>query len=446
MRPTYQTINPASGQLLQTFAHLSDHAVDMHIDQASLAFRGWRNEELNHKSEVLRKAADILEHNAENYGALMELEMGKPAAQGVAESKKCALTCRFYADHAEKFLTPENRQTDSNKSLVRFEPLGPILAIMPWNFPFWQVFRVAAPNLMAGNVILLKHAENVPQCALAIEAIFAEAGLLKGAFQSLFATHEQVATIIADPRIRGVTLTGSSRAGAQVGTIAGQHLKKTVMELGGSDAFIVFDDCDVEAAVEAGVTSRCLNNGQSCIAAKRFFVQAGVAKTFMAGFVPRMRAQDTGPLATKKQQQLLSDQVEDAKRKGATVLCGGEMPNGEGCFYPPSILINVTPDMRAFHEELFGPVAVVHQFFTDEEVVTLANGSQFGLGANLWTKNAKRIEMLTRELEAGSVFVNDYVRSDPRLPFGGVKGSGHGRELGVLGMREFVNIKTVWIK
>jgi succinate-semialdehyde dehydrogenase/glutarate-semialdehyde dehydrogenase len=385
----------------------------------------------------------------------MALEMGKPLPQGEAEAEKCAWACDYYAEHAERFLADEPRETDASKAFVRFDPIGPVLAIMPWNFPFWQVFRFAAPALMAGNAGLLKHAPNVTRCALEIEAIFREAGFPEGLFRSLILSNEAAAQVIADPRVRAVTLTGSDRAGSQVAGHAGRHLKKTVLELGGSDPFIVLEDADVEQAARTAAEARLLNSGQSCIAAKRFIVVEPVADRFLDAFVPAMRARRMGdPLAPETQigpqarhdlRANLHRQVEESVRRGARLLLGGSIPEGPGFFYPPSVLAAVEEGMPAFDEEVFGPVAAVIRVKDEPQAVRVANASRYGLGASVWTAEAVRGERLARELEVGSVFVNGLVKSDPRLPFGGVKLSGYGRELSEYGLKEFVNIKTVWV-
>jgi succinate-semialdehyde dehydrogenase/glutarate-semialdehyde dehydrogenase len=385
----------------------------------------------------------------------MALEMGKPIVQGEAEVDKCALTCDYYAEHAEAFLAPQPRQTDATKSYVRFDPLGPVLAVMPWNFPFWQVFRFAAPALMAGNAAILKHASNVPRCALQIEAVFREAGFPRGLFATVLVGSAAVAGLIADPRIVAVTLTGSEHAGRQVAERAGRELKKTVLELGGSDPFIVLADADVAAAARTAADARLVNSGQSCIAAKRFIVVEPVADAFTARFADELRARRLGdPLARDTQvgpqarvdlRDDLHRQVEESVKRGARLVLGGEVPAGRGAFYPPTLLSAVDKGMPAFDEETFGPVAAVIRAKDEADAIRLANDSDFGLGAALWTQDGTRAEQLAARIEAGAVFVNGLVKSDPRLPFGGVKRSGYGRELSEYGIREFVNIKSVWI-
>src|SRR5438067_9115392 len=385
----------------------------------------------------------------------MALEMGKPLAQGVAEAEKGAWVCDYYADQAAAMLADQPRQTDAARSYVRFEAIGPVLAIMPWNFPFWQVFRFAAPALAAGNAGLLKHAPNVSRCALEIEQVFRDAGLPDGLFRSVFLSNEAAAGAIADPRVRAVTLTGSDRAGSQVAERAGRHLKKTVLELGGSDPFIVLEDADPPRAARTAAAARLMNSGQSCIAAKRFIVVEEVAERFLELFVGEMRARkmgdplardtEVGPQARADLRDALHHQVEESVRRGARLLLGGSVPRGPGAFYPPTILTAVDKGMPVFDEETFGPVAAVVGARDEEDAIRLANDSTFGLGASLWTASRERAERLAPLVEAGSVFVNGLVKSDPRLPFGGIKRSGYGRELSEFGIREFVNVKSVWI-
>jgi succinate-semialdehyde dehydrogenase/glutarate-semialdehyde dehydrogenase len=385
----------------------------------------------------------------------MALEMGKPIAQGEAEVDKCALTCEYYAEHAEAMLAEQPRQIDAARSYVRFDPLGPVLAVMPWNFPFWQVFRFAAPALMAGNAAVLKHASNVPRCALQIEEVFGDAGFPRGLFATALVGSAAVGGLIADPRIVAVTLTGSEHAGRQVAERAGRELKKTVLELGGSDPFIVLADADVAAAARTAADARLVNSGQSCIAAKRFIVVEPVADAFIARFADELRARRLGdPLARDTQvgpqarvdlRDDLHRQVAESVKRGARLVLGGEVPAGRGAFYPPTLLSAVDKGMPAFDEETFGPVAAVIRAKDEGDAIRLANDSQFGLGAALWTQDRARAERLAARIEAGAVFVNGLVKSDPRLPFGGIKRSGYGRELSEYGIREFVNIKSVWI-
>jgi succinate-semialdehyde dehydrogenase/glutarate-semialdehyde dehydrogenase len=385
----------------------------------------------------------------------MALEMGKPLAQGVAEAEKCAWVCDYYADQAAAMLADQPRQTDAARSYVRFEAIGPVLAIMPWNFPFWQVFRFAAPALAAGNAGLLKHAPNVSRCALEIEQVFRDAGLPDGLFRSVFLSNEAAAGVIADPRVRAVTLTGSDRAGSQVAEGAGRHLKKTVLELGGSDPFIVLEDADLARAAQIAAEARLQNSGQSCIAAKRFIVVEPIARDFLERFTAAMGARrvgdpldpaiSIGPQARLDLRENLHRQVRESVQRGAQVVLGGQLPEGPGAFYPPTVLTAVQPGMPAFDEETFGPVAAVVRAKDEADAIRIANASQYGLGASVWTADRARGERVAREIEAGSVFVNGLVKSDPRLPFGGVKRSGFGRELSEYGLREFVNIKTVWV-
>ncbi len=455
----YQTINPATGELVASFPIASDAEVERALTRAQEAFRRWRRVAVDQRAELLLHIAQGLEDKAAEYGRLMAQEMGKPRSQGEAEVEKCAWVCRYYAHNARDFLHQRCAESDGSEAYIRHDPLGPILAIMPWNFPFWQVLRFAAPALVAGNAALLKHSPNTPQCAEAISALFREAGRSVGApeglFQNLFLSHEQAADVIAHRYLRGVTLTGSTRAGKQVASIAGQHLKKTVLELGGSDPFIVFADADLDAAVEKGVFSRCLNSGQSCIAAKRFLVAAQIQEEFTERLTHAMASQkagdpmadgtDLGPLARRDLRDTLAEQVERAKSQGAKVLTGGEMPDGDGFFYPPTVLTGLSPQQPAAQEELFGPVATIYPFGSEDEAIAVANGTAYGLASSVWTRDAQRVERLVAEIDAGSVFINGMAKSDPRLPFGGVKDSGYGRELGLDGVAEWVNVKTVWV-
>src|SRR6266571_6694795 len=449
------SINPATGEKLKEFPPHDLVEIEKRLKCAERAFDQHRREPFARRSELMMATGSLLEREKEDFARLITLEMGKLLRDAVAEIEKCARCCRFYAENAEHFLEDEPAQTDAARSYVRYEPLGPVLAIMPWNFPFWQVFRFAAPALMAGNVAILKHAPNVPRCALELAALFQDAGFPEGVFQSIFVEPDVVAQVIADERIRAVTLTGSPRAGASVAETAGRHLKKTVLELGGSDPFIVLEDADVASAACTAADARLLNSGQSCIAAKRFIVVDRVAKEFLEGFAAEMQARKVGdPLAPDTQvgpqarldlRRTLHAQVEESVRRGARLLAGGRVPEGPGAFYPATILTAVREGMPAFDEETFGPVAAVISARDEGEALRLANASAYGLGGSVWSRDRERAERVAGELEVGSVFVNDLVKSDPRLPFGGVKRSGYGRELSEYGLREFVNVKTVWV-
>ncbi|HEY8411139.1 MAG TPA: NAD-dependent succinate-semialdehyde dehydrogenase, partial [Pyrinomonadaceae bacterium] len=407
------------------------------------------------RARAMTRAAEILEAEKQQFGKLMTLEMGKPLQAAVSEAEKCAWVCRYYAENAERHLADQIVATNAKASYVKFQPLGPVLAVMPWNFPFWQVFRFAAPALMAGNVGLLKHASNVPQCALAIEEIFRRAGFPEGAFQTLLIGSDQVESILKDRRVVAATLTGSEPAGASVASIAGKQIKKAVLELGGSDPFIVMPSANLADAITTGVKARTINNGQSCIAAKRFIVAAAIYDQFERGFVDQMQSlvvgdpfeqnTDIGPLATPQIVKDLDEQVQKAVASGARVLTGGKKVDGPGNFYEPTVLVDVDPSTPVSCEEIFGPVAMLFRVNSIDEAIHLANATTFGLGSAAWTNDAAEQQQFINELEAGSVFINGMVASDPRLPFGGVKHSGYGRELAEFGIREFVNIKTIWI-
>jgi succinate-semialdehyde dehydrogenase / glutarate-semialdehyde dehydrogenase len=451
------TINPATGETLKTFEPLSDEAIEAKLKLAEQRFEQYRKTPMSQRAEWLNKAADILERDKVSFGKIMTTEMGKTLKSAIAEAEKCALVCRYYAEHAAKFLADVPASTDATQSFVRYQPLGVILAVMPWNFPFWQVFRFAAPALMAGNVGLLKHASNVPQCALAIEEIFTEAGFPEGAFQTLLVGSDRVAAIINDERVKAATLTGSEFAGASLAAAAGKQIKKTVLELGGSDPFIVLESADIEAAASTAVTARMLNNGQSCIAAKRFIVADAVADEFEKRLIEKYQVlkvgdpmdenTDIGPLATPGILKDLDQQVQACVEKGAKVLFGGHpLSDRTGNFYPPTILSDFPPGTPADEEEFFGPVALLFRVSDIDAAISRANAIPFGLGASAWTTKQEEAARLIDELEAGAVFINGLVKSDPRLPFGGIKRSGYGRELGIQGIHEFVNIKTVWIK
>ncbi len=455
MSAAFQSINPATGEVLETFEMTAPAGVEQVLSQADAAWRDWRRRPVEARAELLRAGGRLLRERASRYARTMALEMGKPLRQGEAEVEKCAWACDYYAQHGAASLAPQERATEASRSYVRFDPLGPILAIMPWNFPFWQVFRFAAPALLAGDVAILKHAPNVPRCALELVELFRDAAFPDGVFQSLFIDPGAVAGVIADGRIRGVTLTGSPRAGASVAEQAGRHLKKTVLELGGSDPFIVLEDADLAVAARTAAAARLVNSGQSCIAAKRFIIVEPVADRFLERFVAELQAARMGdPLAPDTQvgpqarldlRSTLHQQVEESQRRGAGVLLGGRVPDGPGAFYPPTILTAVSEGMPAFDEETFGPVAAVIRARDEADALRLANASAYGLGASLWTHDRQRAERLAGELEVGTVFVNELVKSDPRLPFGGVKRSGYGRELSEYGLREFVNVKSVWL-
>ncbi|MGB3535946.1 MAG: NAD-dependent succinate-semialdehyde dehydrogenase [Microcoleaceae cyanobacterium] len=451
------TINPATGELLRTFEPLNDTEIENCLESSAQTFQQYRQIPLTQRSQCMLKVADILETDAEKWAKIMTEEMGKPLKSAIAEVKKSAWVCRFYAENAADFLADTTIQTDASRSFVRYQPIGPILAVMPWNFPFWQVFRFAAPALMAGNVGLLKHASNVPQCAIAIAEIFKQAGFAEGVFQTLLIGAKQVAKVIEDERVKAGTLTGSEPAGASLASLAGQHIKKTVLELGGSDPFVVLSSANVDQAVSAAVTARMLNNGQSCIAAKRFILAEEIADQFIQQLVEKFSSlkvgdptsldTDIGPLATPDILQELDGQVQACKKVGANILIGGEpLSEQKGNFYPPTIVTNIPEDAPIAQEEFFGPVALVFRVSSIDEAIKLANNTPFGLGASAWTTDPAEIERLMSDLEAGAVFINSLVKSDPRLPFGGIKRSGYGRELSIQGMHEFLNIKTVWVK
>ena len=452
-----QSINPTSGELIETYSEHPAQQVETIIRSAHNAFLQWRRTDFSTRSEFMKKTAQTLRENAAEYGRLMALEMGKPIRQGRAEAEKCAWVCDYYADNAESFLSREYVQTDARESFVTFQPLGVILAIMPWNFPFWQVFRFAAPALMAGNAAVLKHASNVQGCALAIEKIFRDAGFPPDLFRTLVIGSSAVEAVIENPLVRAVTLTGSEPAGKAVAAKAGSMIKKTVLELGGSDAYVILEDANIEEAVLTCATARLINSGQSCIAAKRFIVVKTQLNKFESLYVERLRAakmgdplqEDTevGPQARTDLRDDLHRQVRESIEGGATCLLGGEIPAGKGAFYPPTVLTNVRKGMPAYDEELFGPVAAIIPVKDENEAIRVANDSSFGLGAAVFTRDVEKgTRIAAEEIQAGACFVNDFVRSDPRLPFGGIKKSGYGRELSHYGMKEFVNIKTVYVK
>ena len=450
------SINPATGETVATYPALKLDEVDKILGAAAAAQREWVQRPISERAIPMRKVAALLKERANDYAKLMAIEMGKPLKDGVAEVNKCALGCEHYAQHAAAYLAAREEKTDGAKSYVRFDPLGVVLAVMPWNFPFWQVFRFIAPNLMAGNGGVLKHASNVPQCALAIESVMRDAGFPKDLFRSLLMGSKDVAAVIADPRIAAVTLTGSEAAGREVGQAAGRALKPVVLELGGSDPFIVLADADVKLAAETAAKARTINAGQSCIAAKRFIVVDAVYQEFLKVFLEAMRnirvgdpldpATDIGPQARTDLRDELQQQVDASVEQGAKLVLGGRVPAGPGAYYPATVLTDVKRGNLAYHEEIFGPIAAVIRARDADDAIAIANDTRFGLGASLWTADLAQAERLAARIEAGSVFINSMVKSDPRLPFGGVKASGVGRELSVEGIREFVNVKTVWIK
>ncbi|HZC04949.1 MAG TPA: NAD-dependent succinate-semialdehyde dehydrogenase [Ktedonobacterales bacterium] len=456
---TIQSINPATGEVIETFEPFSQQRIDEALDRAQQAFRQWRSASYDERATLVREIAKTLRAQKERLARTITLEMGKPIAEAEAEVEKCAWNCDFYAEEAKRFLANEPAPSTAQESYVAFRPLGVVLAVMPWNYPLWQVFRFAAPALMAGNVGVLKHASNVTRCALEIERVVSEAAQAVGApkdlFQALIVPGSEVDKLIKDRRIAAVTLTGSDPAGVSVATAAGSVLKKTVLELGGSDAFIILDDADIEAAAQMAAKARFQNTGQSCIAAKRFIVVESVADAFERAFVKATEAlkvgdpldKDTqvGAMARLDLREDLDRQVRESLAQGAKTLTGGEALSGPGAYYAPTILANVTPEMTVFKEETFGPVAAVIRAKDEADAIRLANSSDFGLGGALWTRDTERGERVAAQIESGAVFINGMTASDPRLPFGGVKRSGYGRELSSYGIREFVNIQTVWI-
>jgi succinate-semialdehyde dehydrogenase/glutarate-semialdehyde dehydrogenase len=453
---TIATTNPATGQTIRTFTPLSEPELEARIQCAADTFRRYRRVPIGERLRMLQRAAEILESEKEEFGRLMVTEMGKTLKAAVEEAAKCAWGCRYYVENAERLLGDEMVETNATRSFITYQPIGPILAVMPWNFPFWQVFRFAAPALAAGNVGLLKHASNVPQCALAIEDVFRRAGFAEGCFQTLLIETERVRRVIDDPRVVAVTLTGSTGAGSQVASAAGKQIKKAVLELGGSDPFVVMPSANLETAARTAVRARTINNGQSCIAAKRFIVAESIADEFERRLVAGMQslvvgdpmdpATDVGPLANEAQVKTLVDQVQRSVRAGARLLTGGRPLDRAGYYFAPGVLTDITPDSPAYNEEVFGPIALLFRARDIDEAIRIANDSPFGLGASAWTNDARERNRFITELEAGMVFINGMVASDPRLPFGGIKESGYGRELSAYGLREFVNIKTVWMQ
>jgi succinate-semialdehyde dehydrogenase / glutarate-semialdehyde dehydrogenase len=450
------TINPATGQTIKNFDALTNAQVDQKIQRATEAFPAFRKLSFAERGRMMMRAAEILESEKDSLAHLMTLEMGKTLRSAVDEAVKCAWVCRYYAENAERFLADELVETPASRSFIRYQPMGVVLVIMPWNYPFWQAFRFIAPGLMAGNVGLLKHASNVPQCALKIEEVLLKAGVPEGVFQTLLIGSGSVDRILDDPRIAAATLTGSEGAGVKVGTGAAQRIKKVVLELGGSDPFIVMPSANLDDAVTVGIKARVANNGQSCIAAKRFIVHDEIADKFQRAFVAQMEKltvgdpfdakTDVGPLANAEAVTSLDADVRSSIKAGAKVLTGGKPADRPGSFYLPTVLTDIPKDSAAYKEELFGPVASIFRVKNIDEAIRVANDSRFGLGASAWTNDKSEQERFISELEAGMVFINQMVFSDPRVPFGGVKRSGVGRELSTYGIREFTNVKTVWVK
>jgi succinate-semialdehyde dehydrogenase/glutarate-semialdehyde dehydrogenase len=450
------SINPATGQKIKSYSEYSRQEVEAIINDAQAAFEMWRRMSFKDRGLAMKKAAQILTAKKEEYARLIAEEMGKPLAQGRGEIEKCAWVCEFYADKAQDYLAPEKIETDAKESFICFEPLGIVFAVMPWNFPFWQVFRAAAPTLMAGNAMVLKHASNVCGCALAIEDVFTKAGFPKGLFASVLLSNQKAGDLIEHPLVRAVTLTGSTGAGKSIASRAGSVIKKAVLELGGSDAYVVLEDADLEQAAVTCATSRMINGGQSCVSAKRFIVVAPIIEKFTQKFVETMQKQrmgspleegvTLGPLARHDLRDGLHQQVVKSVKEGAKLVLGGEIPQNPGAFYPPTVLSGVKPGITAYHEELFGPVASIIRAQDEREAIKIANDTIYGLGAAVFTRDLKRGRRIaSEEIEAGCCFVNTNVKSDPRLPFGGIKESGYGRELSSFGIREFVNIKSIYL-
>ncbi|MDH6448125.1 succinate-semialdehyde dehydrogenase/glutarate-semialdehyde dehydrogenase [Streptomyces sp. SAI-119] len=454
------TVNPANGETLKTYEAMGEEEIERRLQLAEATFRTYRTTSFEERARLLNRAAELLDDAGQDIARVMTTEMGKPVKQARAEAAKCAKAMRWYAEHAESLLADEEpaehdvKDSGASRALVRYRPLGPVLAVMPWNFPLWQVIRFAAPALMAGNVGLLKHASNVPQTALFLEDLFHQAGYTEGCFQTLLVGSGAIDGILRDERVKAATLTGSEPAGRAVASTAGDMVKKTVLELGGSDPYIVMPSADVDRAAQVAVTARVQNNGQSCIAAKRFIVHTDVYDRFAERFVEGMKAlkvgdpleEDTevGPLSSEQGRTDLEELVDDARRSGASVLCGGERPDGPGWYYPPTVIADVDREMRIHREETFGPVATLYRAADLDEAVLIANDSAFGLSSNVWTRDEAEVDRFVRDLEAGGVFVNGMTASHPAFPFGGVKRSGYGRELSGHGIREFCNITTVW--
>jgi succinate-semialdehyde dehydrogenase / glutarate-semialdehyde dehydrogenase len=449
-----KAINPANNELIKDYTDHTGDQIKTILREVDTEFHRWRETDFAHRSKLMFKAAEILRKNVDKYATTMALEMGKAIAEGRAEVEKCAWVCDYYAENAEKFLADEIIESDASKSFVAFQPIGTVLAVMPWNFPFWQVFRFAAPALMAGNTGVLKHASNVPGSALQIEEVFHEAGFPENVFRTLLIGSRMVESVITDDRIKAVTLTGSEPAGMQVAATSGRELKKTVLELGGSDPYIVLEDADMPSCVTTSAKARMINTGQSCIAAKRFIVVESLVKEFeeaqaklMESLIvgdPLSEETQVGPMAREDLMMELHEQVEQSISRGARLLCGGE-PTGQGAFYPPTVLTDCKKGMKVYDEETFGPVSAIISVKDEEEAIAVANDSPFGLGGSVWTSDVARGERVARRIETGAMFVNGMTKSDPRLPFGGVKKSGYGRELSSFGIREFVNVKTIWI-
>ncbi|MDX1395398.1 MAG: NAD-dependent succinate-semialdehyde dehydrogenase [Gemmatimonadota bacterium] len=451
----FESIDPTTGESLTEFAALDAAAVDDALAAAAAAFAGWRLVPLSERSDALRRLAGLLDRGRDAFALLMTREMGKPLGEARAEIEKCAWVCRYYADEAAAHLAPEELESSGRACRVEYQPLGAVLAIMPWNFPFWQVIRCAAPTLMAGNVVLLKHAPNVPQCAVALEGLFGRAGLPSGVFQNLFVEVDDLGRVLDHPIVQGASLTGSVGAGSSLAAEAGRRIKTTVLELGGSDPFIVMESADLDRAVETAVTARMINNGQSCIAAKRFILHEPIADEFEARFVrsvtdlevgdPCDESTRIGPLARRDLRDRLADQVRASVEAGARVLVGGDVPDEPGWFYAPTVLADIPEGCPARDDELFGPVASLFRVADIDEAISLANATEFGLSSAIWTRDPDERDRAIRDLVAGAVFVNGMSASDPRIPFGGVKRSGYGRELGPHALREFVNVKTIWL-
>ena len=451
-----QTLNPTNGEIIKTFDAWSEQQIEQTLEAVSQASPAWAALGFKDRAALLQKAGNVLRNKRDDYAAIITEEMGKPVVEARAEIEKCASACDYYADNGEVFLADEVLQSDAGKSYVAYLPLGTVLAVMPWNFPFWQVFRFAAPGLMAGNTGVLKHASNVPQCALAIEDVFRQAGFPDNVFRSLMISAAQTKAVIEDSRVHAVTLTGSEPAGRKVAAAAGGALKKSVLELGGSDAFVVLKDADLDLASTVGVQSRYLNDGQSCIAAKRFILVPEIADAFIEQFKQKATAlvmgdptkEETklGPMARHDLRDELHQQMEDSTKAGATAVFGCEKPDASGAFYPASMIDHVVPGMRAYDEELFGPVAIVIRAKDEADALRIANDHKYGLGGSVWTEDSERGNAFARQMQSGASFVNGLVKSDPRLPFGGIKASGYGRELSQHGIREFTNAKTIWIR